>query len=154
LRVFERGGSYFGVSRLGLVSRATKPLDEFVAGPNLFRDTRFAGRVRHVSLVVRGDRLIVFFTAIGDAPEHILMASVNLGADWSTWQASGIVDVLSPETAYECADLPNRPSEAGDISVPVKQIRDPFVFEEGGKAFLFYSTCGEQGIAAAQIDVP
>ena len=37
------------------------------------------------------------------------------------------------------------------ISAPAKQIRDPFVFEEDGKAFLFYATCGEQGIAAAEI---
>ena len=28
---------------------------------------------------------------------------------------------------------------------------DPFVFEEDGRAYLFYSICGEQGIAAAEI---
>ena len=40
---------------------------------------------------------------------------------------------------------------SGDIAIPVRQIRDPFVFEEGGRAYLFYSICGEQGIAAAEI---
>jgi len=43
------------------------------------------------------------------------------------------------------------PSEAGDVEGRVRQIRDPFVFEEPGQAFLFYATCGEQGIAAAAI---
>ena len=62
--------------------------------------------------------------------------------------------VLAPTAAYECADLPNQPSESGDISTPVKQIRDPFVFEDEGRTFLFYSVCGEQGIAAARIDLP
>jgi hypothetical protein len=33
----------------------------------------------------------------------------------------------------------------------VRQVRDPFVFEEGGKLFLFYSICGESGIAAAEV---
>jgi hypothetical protein len=33
-------------------------------------------------------------------------------------------------------------------------MRDPFVFEEQGQAFLFYSTCGEQGIAAATLVIP
>ena len=46
------------------------------------------------------------------------------------------------------------PSEGGDISAPAKQIRDPFVFEDEGRAFLFYATCGEQGIAAAEITLP
>ena len=154
IRVFARDSSYFGVSRLGLVSRASNPLEEFVPGPNLFRDTSFAGRVRHVSLVVRGSVLLVFFTAIGDAPERVFMSTVNLAADWHAWHASGFTEVLAPETAYECVDLPSRPSEAGDISVPVKQIRDPFVFEDQGQVFLFYSTCGEQGIAAAEIALP
>ena len=154
LRVFARGSSYFGVSRLGLVSRASNPLDEFVPGPNVFRGTAFAGRVRHVALVVRNNRLLVFFTAIGDAPERVYMSSVDLVADWQAWHASAFTEVLAPETAYECVDLPNVPSEGGDISAPAKQIRDPFVFEDEGRAFLFYSTCGEQGIAAAEITLP
>ncbi len=58
------------------------------------------------------------------------------------------------EAAYECTDLPNQPSEGGDIDGPARQIRDPFVFEDEGRAYLFYSTCGEQGIAAAEITLP
>lgn len=151
VRVFQRGASYYGVSRLGLVSRSSEPLAEFTAGPNLFSNTPYAGRGRHVALVQRGDSMLVFFTAIGDAPEHVVMARVDLTGDWTTWHAGGFTDVLMPETSYECASLPNAPSEAGDISRPVKQIRDPFVFEEEGRTYLFYSTCGEQGIAAAEV---
>ena len=33
-----------------------------------------------------------------------------------------------------------------------RQLRDPAIFEENGKTYLFYSICGEQGIAAARID--
>ena len=43
------------------------------------------------------------------------------------------------------------PSKPGDIEERVREIRDPFVFEERGQTFLFYSICGEQGIAAATL---
>ena len=151
LRVFQHEGYYYGVSRLGRLSRSKDPLASFEPGPNPFRDGPYAGRIRHVALVKRGTRLHVFFTAIGDTPERVMLGAIDLAGDWSSWRASPPVDVLQPETAYECTNLPNAPSEAGDIAIPVRQIRDPFVFEEGGHVYLFYSICGEQGIAAAEI---
>ena len=59
--------------------------------------------------------------------------------------------MLRPETRYECVDLAVAPSEPGDVEERVRQMRDPFVFEDEGRTFLFYSTCGEQGIAAATL---
>lgn len=154
LRVFTRGASYYGVSRLGVVSRSADPLGSFELGPSLFRESAYAGRVRHVGLLVRGDRLYVFFTGIGDAPERVLVSTVDLTADWTSWRASTPVEVIAPQASYECTDLPNVPSEAGDIDEPARQIRDPFFFEDEGKTYLFYATCGEQGIAAAEVTLP
>jgi hypothetical protein len=151
LRVFQHDGYYYGVSRLGRLSRSKDPLTSFEPGPNPFREGPYAGRIRHVALVKRGTRLHVFFTAIGDTPERVMLSRIDLSGDWSSWRASAPIGVLQPETAYECTNLPNAPSEAGDIAKPVRQIRDPFVFEEGGRAYLFYAICGEQGIAAAEI---
>ena len=71
--MFHHDGYYYGVSRLGRLSRATDPLASFELGPNPFRDGPYAGRIRHVALVLRrGARLHVFFTAIGDAPERVM----------------------------------------------------------------------------------
>ena len=151
LRVFRHDAYYYGVSRLGRLSRAKDPLASFELGPNPFRDGPYAGRIRHVALLLRGSRLHVFFTAIGDTPERVMVSTIDLAGDWTAWKASPPADILRPETAYECTNLPDAPSEAGDIAVPVRQIRDPFVFEDAGRAYLFYSICGEQGIAAAQI---
>ena len=153
LRVFELDGALYGVSRLGVLGRASDPLEPFEAGPSLFRDSPYAGRVRHVGLVLRGRRLDVYFTAIGDAPERVMLSSVDLSADWTGWRAGDAVEVLSPEAAYECANLPVSPSESGDIAVPARQLRDPFVLEEDGRAFLFYAACGEQAIAGATLDI-
>jgi hypothetical protein len=153
LRVFQHGGYFWGVSRLGQLSRSKDPLASFEVGPNPFREGPYADRVRHVGLVVRGSRLHVFFTAIGDAPERVLMSTIDLTLDWTTWRASPPIEVLQPEMRYVCAEMGIGPSEAGDVDVPVRQIRDPFVFEEQGQASVFYSTCGEQGIAAAMITI-
>jgi hypothetical protein len=154
LRVFRYRGYFYGMSRLGQLARSADPLASFAIGPNPFKETAYANRVRHVAVVPKNDQLLVFFTAIADAPERVLMTTIELSGDWQSWRASNPVDVLAPERPYECADLPNTPSEPGDVETPVRQIRDPFVFEDAGRTLLFYSTCGEQGIAAAVVDVP
>jgi hypothetical protein len=151
LRVFALDGALYGVSRLGTLSRASDPLAPFDVGPSLFRDGAYAGRVRHVALATRGRRLDVYFTAIGDEPERVMVASVALEGDWTDWRAGEAVEVLRPEAAYECADLPLAPSESGDIAGPARQLRDPFVLEEEGRPVLFYAACGEQAIAGAHL---
>jgi hypothetical protein len=80
-----------------------------------------------------------------------MLSTIEMRGDWATWRASAPVLVVQPEAPYECADLPLAPSASGDVDVPVRQIRDPFVFEDRGRAYLFYATCGEQGIAGAEL---
>ena len=141
------------LARLGILSRASNPLETFALGPNPFREGSYAGRVRHVALLRQGETMNVFFSGIGDAPEHIMMSTIDLRGDWSTWKASAPIDVLTPETSYECPDLPNLPSEAGEIEGRAKQMRDPAIFEDSGRKIVFYTICGEQGIAAAEIEI-
>ena len=151
LRVFPFDGQLYGLARLGLLLRTRDPFATFETGANPFRGGPYASRVRHVALVRRDRTLYVFFTGIGDAPERIMMSTIDLAPDWTRWLASAPVELLRPEAPYECTTLPNAPSEAGDIKGPAQQLRDPGVFEENGRTFLFYSFCGEQGIAAAEL---
>ena len=55
-------------------------------------------------------------------------------------------------------DWPVRASEVGEIYGAARQLRDPAIYVEkaaGGKdqLTLFYTVCGEQGIAAADIEI-
>ena len=151
VRVFPHDGSFYGMARLGVLLRSKDPAASFEPGPNPFRDTAYANRMRHVALLARGATLHVFFTGIGDTPERVMTSTIEMIGDWQTWKASTPVEVLRPEAAYECSTLPNEPSSAGDIKGPARQMRDPYVLEDTGKTFLFYTICGEQGIAAAEL---
>lgn len=155
IRVFQRGGAFYGMARLGVLLRAPDLLAPFEAGANAFRDSAYGtNRVRHVALLPRGDRLHVLFTAIGDAPERILWSTIDMTRDWMEWRASPPIEVMRPDTDYECANLPVAPSAVGDVFEPVRQIRDPHVLEDEGRTYLFYVTCGEQGVAGADITLP
>ena len=153
LRVFEHDGMFYALSRLGQLQRASGPLQEFRVGGNPFEGTRFSESVRHIGLLKEGDVLHVFFSAIGDAPESILHTTINLAGDWTTWRIGKIQQILTPEASYECPNLPIEPSAVGAIDHPVRQVRDPFMFEEDGKVYLFYTFCGEQGVAGAEVKI-
>jgi hypothetical protein len=153
LRVFAHDKAFFGMARLGQLLRSTDPIGVFEIGPHPFRDTTYANRVRHVAVTLRGNLLHVFFTAIGDDPERVMVSTIELRGDWQSWRASEAVEVLRPQAAYECPHLPSAPSAAGDVKGPVNQIRDPAIYEEAGRTFLFYSICGEQGIAGAELTI-
>jgi hypothetical protein len=151
LRVFSYDGSLYAMARLGQLLRSADPLKSFEVGPNPFADGPYADRVRHVAIVRRDRRLFVFFTAIGDAPERVMVSTIDLSGDWHGWKVSAPVELLRPEAPYECPGLPNVPSAAGEIEGPAQQLRDPAIFEEAGRTYLFYSICGEQGLAAAEL---
>jgi hypothetical protein len=155
LRLFRWRDTWYGMGRLGVLARADDLLARFEAGPNPFDGGPWAGRVRHVAPVVRGNTLYVFFSAIGDAPERILLSTIALTSDWRIWRAttpvSGPVEVLRPTAAYECTGIPITPSKAGEAEGPEHALRDPGVIEEKGRVILYYSYCGEQGLAAADV---
>jgi hypothetical protein len=67
----------------------------------------------NVALDVNGAVLSVCHSRIGDAPESILMSTIELTDEWRRWRASEPVVVLEPHFDYEGAALPLRPSGKG-----------------------------------------
>ncbi len=150
-RVFQRDGFYYAIAKdgnsgWGELLRSKDGLSAFERRGN------FLSRMRHAAVWIRGDRMVVFYSRVGDAPERILAASVDLTGDWTNWIDSEPVDVLRPQEDYEGIRFANIPSDYG-AAVGVRQLRDPYVFEEAGKTWLFYSIAGEMGIAMAEITV-
>ncbi len=146
LRVFRWGGDMYGLSMPGRFWRSRDGLGPFEQGPQ-----RFTPDMRHAALLLRGDALLVFFTNVGDCPERILLSTVHLTPDWNDWHPSEPTVVLEPEADYEGGDLPPEPSIRGPIEEPVRQLRDPAIYQEEGRTYLLYSVAGESGLAIAEV---
>jgi hypothetical protein len=149
-RAFWHDGQWYSMAMPGIFSRSPDGLSNFEAsGLRLFPDI-----MRHCALLKRGDTLYVFWTQKGDTPEHILLTTVDMSGDWSTWSASETVSVLRPKEDWEGAGRPSVTSVGDAINVRVNQLRDPAIFEEDGRVYLLYAVAGESGIAIAEIEIP
>jgi hypothetical protein len=95
---------------------------------------------------------------IGAAPESILHTTLSLEGDWQDWKVAAFDEVLKPEARYECPDWPVRESVVGEIYGAARKLRDPALYFEKDandrdRITLFYTVCGEQGIAAADVEI-
>jgi hypothetical protein len=148
-RVFRHGDWHYAIAKHhnvdGRLLRSPEGRTPFEAGPHILP------RVRHVALRKSGAVLQIFCTRTGDSPERILLAEMPLMGDWRDWRPSEPATVLRPEMAYEGATLPHEPSQPGPVNERVCQLRDPAIFEEADKTYLFYAVAGESGIAAAEV---
>ena len=148
-RVIEYEGYYYAMSMPGVLYRSRDGLTGFEAGPQFF-----TADMRHSALLIRDNLLHVFFTNRGDAPERIMLSTIELTENWREWRASEPIEVMRPELDYEGSDLPVEASKGGYIDERVHQLRDPAIFQEGNKTYLLYSVAGESGIAIAEINLP
>ena len=113
--------------------------------------------MRHNAVLVLGDVLHVFWTQVGDVPEHVKHSTVDLSADWQRWKVEGDVEVLRPEFAWEGAEAPLEPSVRSTAYGVVNQLRDPAIFidtdGEGAPIYLLYAIGGEAGVALARVEI-
>ncbi len=149
----SRNGRWLAMSMPGIVY-STDDLRRWTAGPVLF-DRDF----RHGALLLRGRSLHVFWSRVGDAPEHLLHSTIDVGDDWTAtdmtaWRPTPPVSVLRPELPWEGADLPVEPSVRGQVTEPVCQLRDPAILVDDDRVWLLYCVAGESGIALAEITRP
>ena len=153
-RVFRWREQHYALAMPGVFYRSEDGVSNFQRGPTLFTPDMRHSAVRvkggQANRADRGERLQVFYTNAGDNPERILHATVDLTARWEQWRASEPEVVLEPEEEWEGARLPLAPSARGQSDVPVRQLRDPGIFEQDGRTWLLYTVAGERGIAIAE----
>lgn len=145
-RVIEHGDYHYALSMPGYMYRSIDGRSDFQEGPRFFNDS-----MRHSALLIRDNKLHVFWTQAGHAPERIFLSSIDMTGDWMQWQESEAVEVLRPETEWEGAELEVAPSRRGHIDERVNQLRDPAIFEEDGRVYLLYAIAGEHGLAIAEL---
>lgn len=161
LRVFRFKEHFYGLSKGGNLWRSRNGRQEFEQGNNIFDKSlsneiwhNHKGSVRHVGILKKEECLLIFYSKIGDEPERIYCATVDLSCDdWKLWQAGPQREVIRPEEKYEGAHLRLVESQAGTAHTPENALRDPYVFETSGHTYLFYSVQGECGIAVCKIKI-
>jgi hypothetical protein len=149
LRVFRHEGWYYGLAKLqnksGVLLRSLDGAGRFELGRKILP------RMRHAAVLTCGNRAWLFYTRIGDAPEHLLCARLDLEHDWKRWTPNTEAVVLEPELDYEGADEPVTASRSGAAAGRRCELRDPAVLVDEGIVYLFYAIAGEQGIAVAEL---
>ncbi|WP_397418668.1 hypothetical protein [Phenylobacterium sp.] len=148
MRVFRHDGWFYAQAMPGQFLRSRDGLTGWETGPRLFPINQ-----RHSALLKRGDTLHVFWTRVGDAPEAILASTIDISGDWAGWKAGEPVLVLKPEREWEGAGLPVVRSYRSAVYGAVNQLRDPAIYEEGGRVYLLYAVKGEGGIGIAELTV-
>lgn len=146
-RRFDYKNYTYAIAMPGQFYRSKNSLNSFEEGPRLFEPN-----MRHSAVLVREDTLYVFWSRVGDAPESILLSTVDLTRDWMNWQSSGAELLLSPEFPWEGAQAPIEPSVRSTAYGRVNQLRDPTIFVEDEIVYLLYAVAGESGIALARVD--
>lgn len=154
LRAFEVNGKWYASGRNRFWG-ATDPSD--MTSPYTVNEGFMTLSARHTAVRLSDEGTVtLFYTRIGGEPEHIVYINVqNIEQRSSKRIISDPADLLTPEFAWEGADLPITESESGDVNGPVHQLRDPAYFRDiDGREYLLYSVAGEQGIAIAELTVP
>ena len=72
-RAFRHDGYWYALAMPGVMYRSRDGLTGFEEGPSLFNPD-----MRHSALLKRGNRLFVFWTERGDAPERVWLASIDI----------------------------------------------------------------------------
>ncbi|MBN2450490.1 MAG: hypothetical protein JXR77_08870, partial [Lentisphaeria bacterium] len=148
LRAFPYAGAWYGIAKDrnagGVLLRSPDGLQPFETGPAMLP------RLRHAAVRRRGRTVDIVFSRAGDCPERLLLSSLELEGNWTTWHPTEPRDLLVPEEPWEGAELPLEPSRSGAVHAPARQLRDPAVFAEAGRTYLLYSVAGESGIAIAE----
>ena len=145
MRTVRHDGWYYSIAMPGQLYRSRDGLTNFETGPNPFEPG-----MRHSALLVLQDRLIVFYTQVGDTPERILWSEIDLTDDWNDWTPTSPNILLEPDRDYEGGSLKLVASERGlanggtPTEIPLSSTMDK-------EFYLLYSVAGESGIAIAKL---
>ena len=141
----------FQDTTLGMVMPGVLFRMKHLRGP--FKDGRqlFTSNARHHALLTNRHRLFVFWSEVGEAPEHIKVSVIERVLESNTIEVKHLGAILKPELDWEGANAPNEPSVRSVAYGRVNQLRDPCIFVEDGRIYLLYAGGGESAIGIAEI---
>lgn len=148
-RVFRHANGWYALVMPGTLLRSEDGLTGFEPTSSVL-----PRQTRHSAVAVIGTSALVFCSMIGGRPESILVGCINLAKRDSEWQAGFLRTLLTPSEHYEGGSLPLVASTPGECHHPVRELRDPAVYVEGGTLYMPYVGGGERCLALAAMRWP
>ncbi len=150
LRSFDYQDHHYLLAAPGILYRSDSLLGDYQPRSK----SLFGTDIRHSAVFRDGDRLTVVFSRAGDAPERLLLSTVDLSkASWNNWQPTQAVEILRAESRWEGADLALLKSLRGETTELINDLRDPDLFvDKDGQQYLFYVGGGEQAIGVVRLN--
>ncbi len=151
LRAFKYEKAWFAIAKRidapggGVLLHSSDGIQPFEQGPNILPNQR------HVAVLRQGKNLLIFFTRGGDCPERVLLSTMSLTGSWKEWQPTEPIEVIRPKKEEEGGNLPLRASCFEAADEPLCELRDPEIYEEGDRLYLFYTGAGETNICCAEL---
>ncbi|WP_299492045.1 hypothetical protein [uncultured Shewanella sp.] len=161
LRYFEANNNSYAVSKnndgdWGLLFNN----DDDELSANFTKKARIIEGMRHPAIYVdeseAEDKILLFYSLIGDNPEHIKFVEINTQGENNpkNWLVSNEKTVLTPAFDWEGYGLNSGKSSGGVSYTDVEEVRDPAIFVDlNGDIYLYYTIRGEAGIAAAKLTI-
>ncbi len=146
LRVTPFENEYLGMVMPGILYRLRHARGPFSSGQRLFTEN-----ARHHALLANRDRMFVFWTEVGEAPEHIKVSVIEQITNEDAIEVKHLASILKPEFEWEGTTAPNEPSVRSVAYGCVNQLRDPCIFVEDGRIYLLYAGGGESAIGVAEL---
>ena len=153
LRVFKHNETFYGISQGPRHNKSTR----FIKLNGMFKVSEShcipSTNWRHHTILKKNYDLLVFYSRYNDAPGRIQASVIDISnSDIKDWTIpSTLIEVLKPELPYEGSNLQLKPSGSGRKNL--NEVRDPYILEDEGKIFLYYSVKGEMGIAVAELTI-
>lgn len=107
---------------------------------------------RHCHVKQIKNKLFIFYSVVGDCPEHICFSELCKNED-GTFYTLEQKSLIYPELEYEHNNSAPIKSKYGASFEKINQLRDPYVYVEDENVYILYSICGEQGIAISKLHI-
>lgn len=147
LRVVPFHDTILGMVMPGVLYQLTHARGPFEGGRQLF-----TSNARHHALLTNRNRVFVFWSEVGEAPEHIKVSVIQNVVDKEMLEINHLGAILKPVLAWEGANAPNKPSVRSVAYGRVNQLRDPCVFVDDGRVYLLYAGGGESAIGISELN--
>lgn len=147
LRVVPFQDTRFGMVMPGVLFQLPDARGPFPDGDQLL-----TSNARHHALLTNRGRMFVFWTEVGEAPEHIKVSVIEHPMDLGRIEIKHLGAILKPELEWEGSNAPNEPSVRSVAYGCVNQLRDPCVFVEDNRVYLLYAGGGESAVGIAELN--